>query len=710
MRNTHIQKASETRWLFNRRVFFYEVLMPYDNVPEELQDKMDSCVSQVVDEGNDKEAAIAICYVSVVEGKSLDAAKSFILDAVKIGKRNAAEDAKRIMEIRKAAQVIQELSLELEPEVGPDTEDNSDIEHDDDTEVMTGGVVKALPGGKVGGYLVTFSTADTPDITGEYFTSDTDFGEHDTTPVLYHHGMDTKLGGRVIGKGKITRDDIGMWIEAQLEMRDEYEKFIYEMAQAGKLGWSSGTAGHMIEREPAGKATYIKRWLLGLDASLTPTPAEPRNHAVSLKTLVEQSKPVEAHESVTENNCIENSNILEGATPQTENKKMDEKELQSIIEKAAAAGAEAAMKSLPAVNTPAPAEVKAKPEGFKSLGEFFLAVKSHGMGRSMDNRLGQYSEEMKAPSGMNETIPSEGGFLVPPEFAAGIWERMYTQGDVLSRCLRQPVSGNSMTFNANGESARTDGGRWGGVLGYWLAEAGAKTPSTPSFRQVELKLKKVAAVCYATDELLSDAPALTSWLARVAPLELIFQAENAVIRGTGAGTPLGLINAAATVTVAKEGAQAADTIVYQNILKMWARCYAPSRRNAVWFINQDIEPQLNALAMPVGVGGVPVYMPAGGYANSPYNTLLGRPVVPVEYCSTLGDLGDIILADMSQYQLIDKTGGVETASSIHVRFLYDETAFRFVYRVDGSPMWQSALTPAQGTNTLSPFVMLAERA
>jgi HK97 family phage major capsid protein len=101
-------------------------------------------------------------------------------------------------------------------------------------------------------------------------------------------------------------------------------------------------------------------------------------------------------------------------------------------------------------------------------------------------------------------------------------------------------------------------------------------------------------------------------------------------------------------------------------------------------------------------------MPAGGLSASPFATLMGRPVVPAEYCQTVGTVGDIILADMSQYQMIEK-GGIQQASSIHVQFVYDETVFRFVYRCDGESKWNSALTPKNGTNTVSPFVALASR-
>ena len=114
------------------------------------------------------------------------------------------------------------------------------------------------------------------------------------------------------------------------------------------------------------------------------------------------------------------------------------------------------------------------------------------------------------------------------------------------------------------------------------------------------------------------------------------------------------------------------------------------------------------MSQTVGTGGNAVFLPGGGASSEPFSTLFGRPVIPVEQCATLGDVGDIVLADFSQYLLADKP--LETALSMHVRFLYDEQTFRIVYRVDGQPMWSSALTPAKGTATLSPFVTLAERA
>jgi HK97 family phage major capsid protein len=258
------------------------------------------------------------------------------------------------------------------------------------------------------------------------------------------------------------------------------------------------------------------------------------------------------------------------------------------------------------------------------------------------------------------------------------------------------------------ETSRIDGSRWGGIRAYWEGEADKMTGSKPKFHLLDMNLKKLTALVYVTDDLLEDAVALEAFLMKRVPLEINFKTEDALVNGDGSGKPLGVLKAGCLVSVAKETNQAADTITFDNVNKMWTRMWAPSRKNAIWMINQDAEPQLNGMTIAVGTGGVPVYLPAGGLSQSPYATLFGRPVIPVEYCGTLGDKGDIVLADWSQYEAIDK-GVLKTASSIHVRFEYNETAFRFVFRFDGQPAWKSALTPYKGSNQLSPFVTLDAR-
>jgi len=316
-----------------------------------------------------------------------------------------------------------------------------------------------------------------------------------------------------------------------------------------------------------------------------------------------------------------------------------------------------------------------------------------------------------APTGMGETLPQGGGFLVDNQRATGILERMYETGQLMQRVNMTGIGPNSagMTFYANAETSRAAGSRQGGIRGYWVAETSTITASSPTFRTMDLRLRKAAALVYATDELLADVSALESYVMRLVPEELRFIVEDSIINGTGVGQPLGILNGGSTVEVSKETGQAATTVVAENIIKMWSRLWARSQRNAVWLINQDVIPQLYALSLPVGTGGQLVYTPPGGLSGTPYGTLFGRPVIVHESCATLGTVGDVILVDPAEYQMIEK-GGISSASSIHVQFLIDQTVYRFIYRVDGQPVWNSALTPFKGSNTVSPYVTVATRA
>lgn len=348
-----------------------------------------------------------------------------------------------------------------------------------------------------------------------------------------------------------------------------------------------------------------------------------------------------------------------------------------------------------------PTPSKDNEKRFASFGEQLMAAyRAATPGGKVDERL-----TTRAASGLNESTPSDGGFLVQQDFVTELLKKTYETGILASKVKKIPIStnANGMKINAIDEDSRANGSRWGGVQTYWEGEADEITASKPKFRQMELSLKKLTGLCYATDELLQDAAALEAVIRQAFAEEFGFKIDDAILSGSGEGEPLGILNSGAIVTVAKEASQT-DIITVENLIKMWNRLWSRSRANAVWYINQELEPYLYTLK----IGDKPVYIPAGGLSEKPYGTLFGRPVVPIEQCSAAGEVGDIILADIGQYLLIDK-GGVKSASSIHVRFLYDENVFRFIYRVDGKPIWTKPLTPYKGSATVSPFVTLAKR-
>jgi HK97 family phage major capsid protein len=354
----------------------------------------------------------------------------------------------------------------------------------------------------------------------------------------------------------------------------------------------------------------------------------------------------------------------------------------------------------PTLHSDATAEMKAEARK-AALGEFAIAVKNAMSGTGTDPRL------FGAATGMGTSVPSDGGFAVPQEVAAGIERDMFMGGEVLSRVDARTINGDSIAYNVVDETSRAST-RYGGVVGYWVDQGTAASASQPKLARIELKLRKVAALGYMTDELVADAAGLGGELQAMFSDELTFQVEDAIVEGSGQQQPLGYRATASPclVSVSKESGQTAATINTTNLSKMWARLPARSQANAVWLVNVDTQPQLDFLSIPVAAGALEPRFVA--YGPDGILRIKGRPVISIEYAETLGTVGDISLVDLSKYRLIRK-GGVEQASSIHVRFTQGEQTFRAFYRCDGQPVPRSALTPFKGSNTLSPFVVLQTR-
>lgn len=314
--------------------------------------------------------------------------------------------------------------------------------------------------------------------------------------------------------------------------------------------------------------------------------------------------------------------------------------------------------------------------------------------------------ETRVPTGQSTLVPADGGFLVQKDFNDSILKKTHDDSLILSRVTQQPISGRSNGFKQMmlNEDSRVDGSRHGGLLAYWRGESDAYTASTQETWPFEVNVHSLTGLVYLTDESMDDAPAVAASIQRDMPSELRWKAESAIWEGNGAGMPLGIQGHAAQVEVAAEGGQAADTVVWNNVINVWARMW--NLTGAAFVINYDVWPEIMNL---VDTGNNAIYLPGGNVAGAPFGTLYGRPVIPWEHAETLGDAGDFNFIDFSQYMFVTK-GGVRGDSSIHVRFLNGEQVLRFTWRAGGAPMWRAPLTPAKGTNTRSPFIRLAARA
>ncbi len=356
---------------------------------------------------------------------------------------------------------------------------------------------------------------------------------------------------------------------------------------------------------------------------------------------------------------------------------------------------------------PNPEAIGADLDGkWKRFGEYLRALHPDVQrNEGLDKRLADASVAKQ----LGESDGDTGGFLVPEEFRAELMELPLEQSIVRSRAMIVPMASNSIKIPSVRDTSHVTT-VFGGVQAFWRAEAAALTQSEPVFSQIQLIAKKLTGLTQISNELLSDsAIAMEALLTRMFGQAIAYFEDDAFINGDGAGEPLGFLDAAngSLIAVDAEAGQGANTIVWENIINMWARMLTISKSRAVWLVSPDTFPQLATMALNIGTGGSAVWL-SNGVGGAP-TTILGRPVIETEKVSVLGDQNDIALVDPSFYVIGDRQA-VTMAASQHVRFANDEVQFRFIERLDGQPWVETPLTPRNGGPTQSPFVTLAARA
>ncbi len=335
--------------------------------------------------------------------------------------------------------------------------------------------------------------------------------------------------------------------------------------------------------------------------------------------------------------------------------------------------------------------------GFRNYGDFCAEVVRAATGKGSVERLTRAATVFG-----NESAGPDGGYAVPPEFAREISSLAFAEESLLSRCDAVPVTGNTMTFPKDETTP------WGstGITAAWEGEGAATSPKKPALGESQLRLRKLKVLVAASEELLADAAAMSSYISRKCGEAVDWKVNDAIINGTGAGQPLGIMKSASVVSQAKESGQAADTIVAGNIAKMYGRCIMGAGSNVVWLLNPDAFQQV----MTLSLNSNPIWVPANqGFTGAPNGLLMGRPIVLTDACDTVGDVGDIILANLSGYRAITKSGGADFQTSMHLWFDQDLMAFRLIFRMDGQPALQSAVTPPNSSVTRSHFIALADR-
>lgn len=496
------------------------------------------------------------------------------------------------------------------------------------------------------GYAIVW---DSTDLEGERFTRETDLGESllglKAYPLLYEHGMNHQIGAELIGRVvKTARDEIGLLIEAELERHTRYIELVRALAERDALGMSTGAVAHLVKRE----GRVIKTWPI-VEVSLTPTPAEPKTLGVELAREIARKSGA----SIPEAERDEAEDAAREAELRVNDEARKTKEEGLIM-------------------------IATQINEIKTLGDFIRAVKTG---------------EAKA---LSMTTGALGGYLVPDTLVADLLRMASEDSIVLPRAFVVRTSGTVRQPTIDVSKGGTDTLAWfGGVKFEWLAEGAAIPETEPMFAQYTLRGIALGGTTRIPNPMFGSAGFSDTIRAMMAEAMRSYM-DYWFIRGDGAGKPLGVLNAPATVEVNRA---TASQFKPEDAAKMLSRHRRAGARSTVWLMHPTVIPQL----MQFAVANTPVW--AANWQEGTAGTLLGYPVIITEYVPALGTRGDVALVDWSAYavQLADD---IEVAVSEHAFFTNDQTALRVIAYADGQPRVRDRAKLVGTSTEVSPFVVL----
>lgn len=615
---------------------------------------------------------------------------------------------------------------------------------------------------RVANHIVLWGSPEQTDLVGDYFTPATEFEsdytrsnmlivdwEHGEDPDPDSPGRDDILGRVDWSTAQKTAD--GLWVERVLDRRKEYMDYVEELIDAGIFGTSSEAARSGIRRSKSGE---IQRWPLKRDA-LTVQPMEPRmlsnNALTALKSLAQYRPelkaliPEGAEESAAETgrepgegDATKNSG--EGIMPKKDDVpaggdaqkgqqpngqqpanvitrdefkrfqddlvgRLDEmksysEQLNTVLD---------ALENMPGAKKAgiiAP-DSETDHANVKSFADFLLAVRYgnakrlQGVYKSMPVKTGKDGEWQKALSGETGT---SGGYMVPTEYESQMMQIAYDVSPILNRVTRVPVGSDSGTYPALDQFVTPTAGSGETALAAGVAAAqrqpgGSLNETEPNFEDIEWRIHNVGGFTKVDNELSADSPqAIGVLLERLFGVAVAAKNVRNILRGSGAGEPLGILNAAAAIGITPDSD---NTFAYADALEMKSR-FKQVGGAPTWVWHPGIWQDVGVFE--VGTGGA-VWMANLG-ADAPAG-LLGYGYMDNEHMPQDDNAGCVLLADFAAYLFFERQGLV-VAFSEHAAFTENRGTWRFTQRNDGQPWMKDAITLAdpQGSYTVSPFVFL----
>lgn len=339
----------------------------------------------------------------------------------------------------------------------------------------------------------------------------------------------------------------------------------------------------------------------------------------------------------------------------------------------------------------------------KSFGDFLLAIrrKDHKRLTAVYGSRMDVGDETKA---LGEDSGTGGGYLVPQEYSNQIIQMSAMNNQVVSRVTTIPVNVQAGTYPSLDQYVAPTAGVGntafaGGVTSAVTAEAGTLTATEPGFEMLQWRVHKVGGYTQVSNELISDSPqAIEALLSTLFAVAVGARNERNILRGTGVGEPLGILNSTAIVNVTP-GTN--STFTWVDVAAMHSR-FKPLSGTPIWLIHPGVWPDI--LTMEIGTAGAAAWM--ANMQAAAGNVINGYQIVQSEHLPQDDNSGDVILADLSAYAFFRRSG-LSIAFSEHVAFTTDQGTWRFTERNDGMPWVRYPITLAdpQGSYTVSPFVV-----
>ncbi len=305
-----------------------------------------------------------------------------------------------------------------------------------------------------------------------------------------------------------------------------------------------------------------------------------------------------------------------------------------------------------------------------------------------------------------------GGYTVPPQFSNNLMQLAIEDSIVEPLATTVPMTGMTWTGPYLDQTTAQSAGRTaftGGIVASWTSEAATRDETEPTFRQCELKAWELSFYTVASNNLLADnAVGLDALLTQLFSRAISWYCDYAFLQGNGVGKPSGVVNDPATIAVNRG---TAARVRYVDVVTMYSRLLLQSAGSARWVAHQSIMPDLLQMhdssgnQTTFGAGRELFTSIDQGAVKKPTWQILGAPLQFTEKVPSLGNKGDLGLYDFSKY-LVGRRAEVEVAMSPHVKFLQNSSVWRVVVRLDGRPWLSGPVTLADGTFTVSPFVVL----